>query len=184
MKRIILIIICIFALNSQLWAYEDGETQIYWSLGDVGFNFDIMSAELMPAFFLNVGNINWVTSSGFGWGFNFINMEISENGMDTLILPVEISYNPLMDKAGNLFLSFYGRGGWQVRHYDTEVEKPLSERSRFFGAAGMRFAWMPKIGNSWSLYNGAYIEYTTNRELRVGLSIDLAIVGLMWLYSN
>jgi len=47
----------------------------------------------------------------------------------------------------------------------------------------MRFAWIPLFGNSWSMYTGAFIEYTTKNELRIGLSVDVTIVGLIYLFS-
>ena len=150
----------------------------FWSFGDIGVSWENLTGKSRFGSYANVGSLNWITRSGIGWGFNMFNFEGSQNWLQMLILPAEVFYSPLRTKDGNPILTFYGRGGLL-----TKIDKgsmSFKERSEFFGAAGLRASWFPLMGESWSVYTGAFIEFTTRKELRVGISIDFSIFALIY----
>jgi hypothetical protein len=53
---------------------------------------------------INVGNINWTTKCGFGWGFHAFNIEGSKDWHQSLILPIEINYSPFKNDNKYLWL--------------------------------------------------------------------------------
>jgi len=178
MKKICILLLFIFLVGFQVQAFE---TPLYfWSFGDIGFNFDILNDNFEPAVFMNVGNLNWLTSTGLGFGFNFMNFIVTENAMTTQILPIEVNFSPIRN---NFFLTLYGRAAWQMSYFNN-YSATFSERSSFYAAAGLRLAWSPLIGKSWSFYNGVYIEYTNRREVRVGIFMDLAVWTLLTAIYN
>jgi hypothetical protein len=155
-------------------AYANENIRFFWSFGDMGFSIDHLKDEFKMVPYINVGNINWVTKHGLGWRFNVFNIEWNENNPQSLILPLEINYSPFGDNAAYLFLTLYGRGGWMLKFNNDSAS--LLERSSFFGAVGLRTAWFPTVGKYWSVFTGAFIEYTTKNELRIGVSIDTGII--------
>ncbi|MCL2834135.1 MAG: hypothetical protein FWD78_13270 [Treponema sp.] len=175
-----LVIFALFAAPLQaqsLWG-----TRFFWSFGDIGVSWDTISGKYDPTLFLNAGNINWITAYNVGFGFHLFDLEANSKTAQTLLLPVEINFNPLRQDSGNPILTLYGRGGLQTR-FDTDSSKSFFERSNFFGAAGLRLAWLPAVGKNWSIYTGGFVEYTTRGELRAGLSVDVTIMTLIWLYT-
>jgi hypothetical protein len=156
--------------------FSNDNIRFYWSLGDIGVSFDGMKNEIEPVPFINVGNINWIMKNGLGFGFHVFDVE---NWRQALVLPVEINYSPFGDNDKHLFLSLYGRGGWLIQ-FDSENNLPFSQRNGFFGAAGLRAAWIPPAFNGyWSVFTGAFIEYTSKNELRMGVSLDTSVVAVL-----
>jgi hypothetical protein len=173
MKRCFLVIIFMGIFNFFIQADEN--IRFFWSFGDIGYSLDNLVNKFEPFPFINVGNINWITKHGFGWGFHVFNIEGSKDWHQSLLLPIEINYSPVRSDSKYLFLTFYGRGGWMIR-FDNDSEKPFSERNDLFGAVGLRAAWFPKVGDYWSIFTGAFIEYTSKNELRIGASLDTSVV--------
>jgi hypothetical protein len=173
MKKYYLFIVFIAVLNSGV--YSDDNIRFFWSFGDIGVSYDNLTDKFDPFPFINVGNINWIMRNGLGFGFHIFNIEGTKNWQQSLILPIEISYSPFGDNGKYLFLTFYGRGGWMI-NFNSVAERSFSERSSFFGAAGLRASWFPTLGEHWSIFTGAFIEYTTKNELRIGVSVDASVV--------
>ena len=170
-KKFLTIALFIFISN----VYANENIRMFWSLGDIGVSWHGTQEDLIACPFMNVGNINWITTHGLGWGFNIFNIEGSTNWNKALILPAEISFSPFGDNAKKMFLTFYGRGGWMLS-FDSEIKGSVFERSSLFGAAGLRAAWFPTVGEYWSIFSGAFIEYTSKNELRLGFSIDTTVL--------
>jgi hypothetical protein len=166
--------IAFFSVSSSL-VYSSENIRFFWSFGDIGVSYDNLINKFEPFPFMNIGNINWITRHGLGLGFHIFNVEGTENWQQSLVLPVEISYSPFGDNDKYLFLTFYGRGGWMI-NFNSDGEKPFSERNGFFGAAGLRASWFPTLGKHWSIFTGAFIEYTTKNELRMGMSVDTSVI--------
>jgi len=177
MRRFYLAIAFIGVFNISIYAND--YIRLFWSLGDVGVSFDSIGDDFSVLPFINVGNVNWITRYGFGFGFKVFNIESSRDWKQAQILPIEINYSPFGDNDMNLFLTFYGRGGW-VLNYNTELERSLKDRSSLFGAAGLRFAWIPRLGQFFSIFTGAFIEYTSRKELRMGVSVDLSVLVVLF----
>jgi len=178
MKKRCLALLFLVILNSSIHAYgylPFGFARFFWSFGDIGISFESVGDNFRPYSFMNIGNINWITRFGLGWGFNLFNIEGSDNWRQALILPVEISFSPFGDNPANMFLSLYGRGGWMI-NYNPDYYGSLSRRSSFFGAMGLRLAWIPRMGEYWSIFTGGFIEYTTRKEIRMGVSVDTSII--------
>ena len=180
MKKYCLAVIISLSLNSLI--YSNDYIRFFWSIGDIGIGWDTMANKPDPIFFLNVGNFNWVTPFGLGWGFHLFDATATYDYQQTIILPVEVNFSPFGDRDSFLFFTLYGRGGL-LPGFDYGEGESFFSKSSFWGAAGLRAAWFPTIGNSWSIYLGGFVEYTTRNELRVGLSVDLTIIALYWLYS-
>ena len=175
MKKFCFLIMFIGVFNVLVHSNEN--IRFFWSFGDIGFSIDNLNSEFKVVPYVNIGNINWITKYGLGWRFNFFNIEWTDNIRQSYILPVEINYSPFGDRDAYLFLTVYGRGGWMVR-FDPD-ESSLSERNHFFGAVGLRASWFPTMGSYWSIFTGAFIEYTTRNELRMGFSVDTGIVATL-----
>ena len=178
MKKCCLAVVFVIALNFSAHAYEG--LHYYWSFGDIGISWENLTRRYDVATYLNVGNFNWITRHGLGFGFNFLNMEGRADWTQMLILPVELSYSPFRNGSNNPIFTFYGRGGLMTRLHKNGGS--FWNRSGFFGAAGFRASWVPLLGNSWSVFNNVFIEYTTKNQLRIGVSIDVTIFSLIWLY--
>ena len=178
MKKICILFLFILLLAFHVTAFE--APLYYWSLGEIGFSFDILNDNFEPAVFVNAGNLNWMTTAGLGFGFNFMNFILTENAMTTQILPVEVNFSPIRN---NFFLTLYGRAAWQMSYFNN-YNATFAERSSFYAAAGIRLAWSPIIGKSWSIFNGVYIEYNNKREVRVGIFMDLAVWTLLTALYN
>jgi hypothetical protein len=136
--------------------YSNENIRFFWSFGDIGVSYDNLINKFEPFPFMTVGNINWITKRGFGFGFHMFNVEGSKNWQHSLILPVEISYSPFGDNDKYLFLTFYGRGGWMV-NFNSNDGISFADRNSFFGAAGLRTSWIPTLGKHWSIFTGAFI---------------------------
>jgi hypothetical protein len=175
MKKYIILIVLISIFNSLVFADEN--IRFFWSYGDMGFSVDNFKNEFKMVPYINVGNINWITKQGFGWRFNIFNIEWNESNPQSLILPVEINYSPFGDNSAYLFLTLYGRGGWMIK-YNQNADSFL-ERNSLFGAVGIRASWFPTVGEYWSIYTAAFIEYTTKNELRMGVSVDSGIIAAL-----
>ena len=181
MKKLLLTVVLLGVLSTAVHAYEG--VRLYWSFGDIGISWDDLTRNHYISPVLNVGAINWITKPGFGWGFHLFNIESSRKWANMMILPVEISYSPIGFSGKSLMLTLYGRGGWLVE-LEKDSIRPFSERNSFLGAGGLRVAWNPMLGKNWALYTGGFIEYNTKNELRVGVSVDLSIFALFWLYAS
>ena len=181
MKKILVLLILCVSLNSISHANEN--IRYYWSFGEIGVSWDNIANDRKVQSFLNIGNFNWITWTGLGFGMNLFNFEGSSDWSHTLLLPLEINYSPIRRSDGNPVLTFYGRGGL-MNKFEKGSDKSFFERSEFFGAAGIRAAWFPLFGESWSMYTGAFIEYTSRNELRIGVSVDITIVGLIYIAAQ
>ena len=185
MKRFFLTAVLMSALFT-LHAYDDYSQEYYgfryyWSFGDVGISWENITGRYDISSYLNVGSFNWISPYGFGFGFHLFNFEGRSDWGQMLILPAEVNYSPFRRHDNNPIFTFYGRGGWMMR---LNQNGSFRDRSGFLGAAGFRAVWAPLVGNSWSVFSGGFIEYTTRRELRVGVSIDVTIFALLWLYLS
>ena len=178
MKKFCLVVIITAVFSASLYAAD--RNGYFWSFGDIGIYWNTTAGDDNVYPLLNIGNLNWITSSGLGWGFHLFNLEGNSNWTQALILPVEINFSPLRRNDGNPILTLYGRGGLLTR-FDSGSFQSFFERSRLFGAAGLRMALFPAVGQSWSIYTGGFVEYTTRRELRIGISVDLSVAALIWL---
>jgi len=181
MKKFIMAVVFSAVLGTSVHAY--GGIRYFWSFGDIGVSWENITGNTDICTYMNAGNFNWITPAGFGFGFNFINFEGTYDWRQLLILPVEVSYSPFRDGDNNPIFTFYGRGGWMTR-FDHNGKKIYADKNMFFGAAGFRASWFPLLANSWSVYSGAFIEYTTKGELRIGISVDLTIFALFWLWAG
>jgi hypothetical protein len=170
-----ILFMCSIFFCFQFFSLFKRKYSIFWSFGDIGASFDNLTNRFEPFPFINVGNINWITTHGFGFGFHIFNIEGTESWQQSLVLPIEISYSPFGDNEKYLFLTFYGRGGWMI-NFNSNDEKSFSERNGFFGAAGLRASWFPTLGNYRAVFTGAFIEYTTKNELRMGISVDTSVI--------
>jgi len=131
MKKLLISAVFFIFLNSMVSAYG---LRYYWSFGDIGFSWDNIARKYELLGFLNVGNFNWITPHGFGFGINVFNFEGSSDWTQTLILPAEINYSPFRNSDNNPILTFYGRGGLMTR-FERYSEKSFRQRSSFCGAA-------------------------------------------------
>ena len=163
--------------------YFDRGIRFFWSFGDFGVSWDNVGSSYMALPSLKIANLNWMTWPGFGWGFHLFSFEGDANLKQVLILPAEINYSPLGYRRDGLMITLYGRGGLMTQLSDTENTTFL-QRSSLFGAAGLRIAWFPALGKNWSIFNGGFIEYTSQKYLRIGLSIDLTVIAAFWLFST
>ncbi len=176
MKKLLLIIFFSILINC---AYAiDNDIQFFWSLGDMGVSFESKENDFKAIPFINVGNINWITKHGLGWGFHVFNIEGSPDWKQALILPLELNYSPFGYNKNFLFLTLYARGGWLV-NYDNDITGSMLDRSSLFGAAGLRTAWIPKLEEHWSIFTGAFIEYTSKNEIRMGISLDTSVIVVL-----
>ena len=181
MKKLLLLMVFLGVFGSSVHAY--GGVRLFWSFGDIGVSWDNLTRNHYVSPVLNVGNISWITRPGFGWGFHLFNIESSTKWANMMILPIEVNYSPIGFSGNGLMLTMYGRGGWLVE-LEKNSKRPFGDRNSFLGAAGLRVAWNPTLGKNWALYAGGFIEYNTRNELRVGLSVDLSIFALFWLYAS
>ena len=163
--------------------YSNGNVRFFWSIGDIGISWDNVAGSYRTLASMKIANLNWMVWPGFGWGFNLFSFEGTSDWSQVLIFPVEASFSPFGYRSDGLLLSLYGRGGLMMQMANT-AETSFWDRTRFFGAAGLRFAWFPAPGKNWSIFTGAFVEYTTKRELRIGLSVDLTIIAAIWLLST
>lgn len=173
MKKLLVVIFLIVVVNS---LHASDNIRFFWSFGDIGFSFEGKEKymELFPS--MNVGSFNWITDFGLGWGFHTFSIESSSNWTQALILPVEISYSPFGDNSKQLFLTLYGRGGWML---NADTNSSVFDRSGLFGAAGLRTAWIPTMGKHWSIFTGAFVEYTSKNEIRMGVSVDTSVIAAL-----
>jgi hypothetical protein len=173
MKKYYLSLILLGVFNISIYANEN--IRFFWSFGDIGISVDNLPNKFEPFPFINVGNINWITKHGFGWGFHVFNVEGDRNWQQTLFLPMEINYSPFGDNKDFLFITLYSRGGWMVR-FNNNTEDSFADRNGLFGAIGLRASWFPTLGEHWSIFTGAFIEYTSKNELRIGASLDTSVI--------
>jgi hypothetical protein len=172
MKRYSLVFIFLFCSiygNAQ-------DIRFGWSIGDVGFAYDIINKNSILSYsFLN---INLIINNKINISSSIFKAQFTKNSVFSF-LPLEIAYIPLQIND-MLFLSFFGRGEWQfVQTNGLFINSSASfDNSRFYGAIGSRF-FLDLSPNKlhYSLYSSLFFEYTTQDELKIGVSLDPAIVG-------
>jgi hypothetical protein len=121
------------------------------------------------------------TSWGSGANFSFHGFSF---------FPVEIVYSPFnIMEVGYLF--FYGRMAWRFWQdsYEEFVTHPFSfSNNGFYGAAGIRIAGVFPVSEKtpYAVTIGAFMEYTTKNELKIGITADLigSIFGMAHALSS
>ena len=181
MKKACLVMVFLTVFGASVHSWEN--IRMFWSFGDIGISWENLTRDHYISPVLNAGNIAWITRPGLGWGFHLFNIESSRKWVNMMILPLEVNYSPIGFSGKGLMLTMYGRGGWMVE-LEKNSPRSFADRNGFLGAAGLRVAWNPTLGKNWALYAGGFVEYNTRNQLRVGVSVDLSIFALFWLYAS
>ncbi|MDR1240021.1 MAG: hypothetical protein LBK27_07895 [Treponema sp.] len=163
------------------------EVKFGWSLGDFGWSYN----------FIEKGSILDLRAVKFNVSFERINFMISpsvfasttsynRNRKEILymsFLPLELAYTPF--KWEYAHISLYGRAAWEI-----EYVKDMGDLNKmpgaFFGALGFKIGFIPIQSNS-SKYTShlvnVFSEYTMRNEFKVGISLDLLAVLVLYLLS-
>ncbi|MDR1787538.1 MAG: hypothetical protein LBR16_03715 [Treponema sp.] len=158
----------------------EAQTKFGWALGDVAFFYDPLHNTANGAF--SFVKLNWHFPYGFGCGLSLMEFHdntLSDDGAFSYyaVLPAEVSYN-LFSVRGQLYGALYLRGSWQIQSDGGAAVFPpdLSRPGRFYGGAGFRFFYFPTNLFRYSAYSSVFVEYSTARELKLGMSLDLGTV--------
>jgi hypothetical protein len=144
-----------------------------WTLFDIGISYEFFNASSSLDYtFLKIETIL----------FNRLNlgtsaMTIKQYRTDDIVrhsfLPVEIGFIPW--KYDMFYWSVFGRGEWvftqSIHPFRTGNFIPAD--NQFCGTFGTRFFIFIDSGLHYDFYSSIYIEYSTQNELRIGITLDL-----------
>jgi hypothetical protein len=157
-------------LNSQELTFD-------WSFGNVSLSYDFIgSADSIDVtileFNVSLEELDLMISASVLFGTD----KDSRSAMDPFFnspLPLTILYTPFRWRYAHL--SAYGRGAWEIG-YVWENAKPTRASYGFFGSLGVKAGLIPMKQNfvKYRAYMATlFLEYTTHREFKLGISIDL-----------
>jgi hypothetical protein len=144
-----------------------------WTLFDIGMSYDFLNASSSVDYnFLKIETIL----------FNRLNlgtsaMAIKQYRTDDIVshsfLPIEIGFIPW--KHNILYWSLFCRGEWMF----TQTTHPfrtgnfIPRDNQFCGTFGTRLFIFIDSGLNYDFYSTIYMEYSTQNELRIGITLDL-----------
>jgi len=145
-----------------------------WNIGSINLYGDIKNDESDVD--CNIFHFNWIINK-FSLGFNILDIydfnQKKYNGIIKYsILPVKLSYVLLSDNDW-LFLSVYGKAGWQL----TRIINDDDINHDIYGSFGIQLFAFPELIYNYSPYFALFCEYDTYKRLKIGLSLDLSIVS-------
>jgi hypothetical protein len=164
---IVLIIIFIHDLNAI-------DVKFGWSIGDIGMYYNVIGNSFNAH--IELLRFNWILENGIGIGFTSLEMQnVNDYQISKYsLMPIEISYSPI-NYDNLLYLSIYGRIGWQFRQDAASNNRFnfFSSENSFYGAIGTKLFMFPAFKLHYSGYMALFIEYNTFNELKVGFSLDI-----------
>jgi hypothetical protein len=149
-----------------------------WNFGNLKLYGDV----IIPDYNLDIdiGQL-YLVKNRFSIGLNGLGIYDVRNNdaYRFLILPIEMAFLPL-NYRNSIFISTYGKASWQLeKHKD---DRKFS--NDLYGAAGIKFFLFPEIlDNHYSFYFSVFAEYDTNKKLKIGAGIDLAVVALLGVFA-
>ena len=186
MKKICIIWFLCFLLSSPFNAAAE-DVNFGWSLGNIWGYYE--TSQKFGSLDYSLLNFNWLLHDRFIIAFDAIKMHGSPGNSDyfvSTILPTEVGFIPLSFDIGRnhqLCFSINGRIGWQYKTH----KKTEEDSHAFFGSIGSEIfiqLRMPNKKMPYSRYAALFVDYTTEKQLKVGLRLDLTSVLLGWLWLN
>ncbi|MDR2313908.1 MAG: hypothetical protein LBE02_05175 [Spirochaetaceae bacterium] len=148
-----------------------------WTLFDIGLSYDFLNVSSSIDYnFLKIeavffDRLNLITGA----------MSIKQYRTDDIVshsfLPVEIGFIPW--KHNIFYWSLFGRGEWvftQTAHPFLTGEFTPRD-NKFCGVFGTRLFFLFESGLNYNFYSSLYVEYSTQNELRIGISLDLTFAA-------
>jgi hypothetical protein len=175
---LLLSVLIIDGVNSQ-------EIKFGWSLGDIGWSYnfiggyDVADANVLQ-FHVSFEKINVMLNTSILFATNKNDRREVEPFYNSF-LPLEIVYSPFKWKW--VHISLYARGMREMG-YIGGVDNPTEVSDGFFGAVGFRLGLIPieAYAPKYSSYVfNIFSEYTVRNEFKVGASVDILDLILLWL---